>query len=445
MRTSLMSLALGLLASAPLCAQHAPDQIIEITGTVPIGIVKNNQSQTHHWGASRVLQADVAAPFGVLDSADRVYMYSTGVDLTLPSCSRRDQLWLFQNPNTRNGWSTEYSLAQPTRILPKPDASCTGCAPGSTSSNCIGCTAWGDYLYNASWPYRWNGKFYVVVSASPPLNPNPNCLTNDRFFQTLLGVSTDGINWTFRRFLKAPSNAQGLGQSFAGVTWKEIAIQGTNYHWGFSFGKNDITGLRGLGGVRFRHVASPCSNSPWCFPAQGALEVWSSGQWVTVPSCSSIGDTSGYDYCLYTNPGDPVGSRIQIDTITGQGYFPSLHRLQRFANALELWTHELAPAKPNCCQVNNDLGVTILQYQQVFAPTALSQSPQSTLGPRLTLAEGNPAVRCQPGGNAQSRFAPFRLEWTFDMIYSRTTDNSANPFVCPRETHYVVRTLLGIQ
>jgi hypothetical protein len=228
------------------------------------------------------------------------------------------------------------------------------------------------------------------------------------------------------------------------VAWKEIPIQGTNYHWGFSFRANDITGLRGLGGIRFRHVASPCANSPWCFPTQGALEVYSGGSWVVVPTCSSIGDNSGYDYCLYTNPADPVGSRIEIDTITNQGYFPSLHQLQRFGNAYELWTHEVAPAKPGCCQTNQSLGTTILQYQQVFPPTSLTQSPQSTLGPRFTLGESSPAVRCQPGGNAQSRFAPFRLEWTFDMLYSRTTDNSVDPMACPRENHYVVRTLLGI-
>lgn len=428
----IVSCALLASLTGPLGAQHAPQQLFERTATVSIGVVKTNDNQTHNWGGARVLQADVAAPFGVLDAADRVYMYVTGVNLLADPCTRRDELWLYQNLNTRQEWSSVYNEAPPVRILPKPDAQCTGC----TGLGCVGCKSWGDYLYGTHWPYKWNGKYYMVVSAS---SPNATaCVTNSDFFQVLLGVSNDGITWTFRPFIKTSPE-----QALPSITWKEVAIGGTPYHWGFTNPDNLLPGQRGLGGIRFKHVASPCSNSPWCFSSSGALEVWSTGQWVSVPSCQSIGDTSGYDYCLYTNPANPGGSRINLDFIPGEGQSVSLHRLAQHGGIYELWTHGEASPKPNCCQVNGNAAAMQLRYRQVFPPTTLTQTLQSTLGPILNLQEGAVAVRCQPGGQAQSRYSPFRLEWAADMLYSRTTDNSTNPFVCPRETHYVVRTFLG--
>ncbi len=424
---------LFVLLSPTAGAQHAPQQLSERTATVPIATVKSNDNQTHNWGGARVLQADVAPPFGVLDGADRVYMYVTGVDLLENPCTRRDQLWLFQNPNTRQEWSSVYDEAPGVRILPKPDAQCTGC----TGLNCVGCKSWGDYLFGTHWPYQWNGKYYLVVTASRP--NAAACTTNSDFFQILLGVSNDGITWTFRPFIKTSS-----AQALTGITWKEVSIEGVPYHWGYTNPDNLLPGQRGLGGIRFRHNASSCTNPPWCFASSGALEVWSSGQWVTVPSCQSIGDTSGYDYCLYTNRLDPVGSRINLDFIAGEGQSPSLHKLARHGDIYELWTHGEASPKPNCCQLDNKVAAMQLRYRQVFPPTSLKQSLQSTLGPVFDLEEDPVSpVRCQPGGQAQSRYAPFRLEWTADFLYSRSTDNPSNPFTCPRQTHYIVRTFLN--
>jgi hypothetical protein len=70
------------------------------------------------------------------------------------------------------------------------------------------------------------------------------------------------------------------------------------------------------------------------------------------------------------------------------------------------------------------------------------QDPSTTLGTEKELTQDSTAVRCMPASARQSRITPFRLEWTTDVLYSRTSDNPSSPFVCPNVWGYIVRTRL---
>lgn len=442
MRETAKFLILAMVAPVGF-AQHAPEPIAESgTALVPVNVIKDNDDGDAFWGGGPVIQVDTNDD-GQLTPEDKVYFYNTGVPTFFSggACNRRDQTWLFQNTNDRPGWVNGYpdGPGDRIRILPKPDAECTACS----GQACIGCYApqWRDFLSGGVWPYKWNDRYYAVAAFTPIWpgpDPPPGCQTNNEFFQLLLGVSDDGITWTWRELVQ--SNPL---RKVAQVAWKPIAIEGTTYFWGFVGG-----GVGGPGGIRFRHDV--CTNPPWCF-ASNSLEVWTTAnQWVTVPTCASLpGNASPYDFCLYTDPANQTGSAIVIKSITpSDENFHTLHQLAHHGGIYESWAHIGRDLPPNSCGCNTPpdsppFAANQFIFRQIYPPTTLADNPEDALGVRQELREDDTPARCLPGRMRQTRFGPFRLEWAADILYSRARENPSDPFACPSDQpHYVVRTLL---
>jgi len=399
-------------------AQTAPDQLAESSAASPQiavvadgNMIPNGKPQT--WGRPRVLQA-----FG----GTEVLLYAQGLPDTTASVLY-DQIWLFRNENDAGGWSSKYDLGTPVRILPSPSGSALGSAP--------------DHNYPHHWPYKLFGRYYMIVQdiAGAP--------TAENFRYYIFGKSNDGITWTWRKFLKVRA-----GASLDQITWKDITIGGQVYNYGFVSGTKE--GSFGTGAIRFQQTND--GTCDWCF-GNNALAIYSSAAWVTAPTCASIGDASGYDFCLYRDPvcetsaaSCPANKRIDLDFILSGVRHPSLHRLSKFNNRYELWSQATHAPDLGCgCEdgttpdtENNNT----FAYRTFTPPTSLTTDPSTLLGTPKELAQDSPAVRCMPASARQSRITPFRLEWTTDTLYSRTSDNPSNPFICPNVWGYLVRTKL---
>lgn len=407
----------SLLSAAIAAAQSAPDQLNEGNWPItPIAIIVNGGGDVGEtWGRPRALQSY---------DGSVVLLYAQGLP-DLSANPKHDQIWLFRNPNNSTGWSTEYNAYPKVRILPGP--------PGSG----VGSDASRNYAHH--WPYKMHGRYYMVAQEVG----DPSA---DNFRLYLLGKSSDGINWTWRRFLHVRE-----GISLDQLAWKDISIGGVTYNYGFVAG---VVGGIGIGAIRFRQDGAAGGEWGYDFGSTStALAIWSGGTWVTVPTCASIGDTSGYDFCMYRQPScGQVGGLCPNDKkidpqLFLQGRHPSLHRLARHNNKYELWNHGTRSPDTNCgCEdtTNPTLeNANTLQYRQVFPPTTLTQDPATTVGPVKEVGMDSPAIRCMPSDQRQSRNTPFRLEWTLDMLYSRTGDNKTNPFNCTQPGwHYIVRTRL---
>jgi hypothetical protein len=395
-----------LLTAVVAAAQSAPDQLAESNSPItPIAIVANGGGDVNQtWGRPRVLQS--------FDDT-KVLMYAQGLpDLSV--AVKHDQIWLFRNPNTPTGWSTEYTLNPKVRILPAPAATAGGTAPGMNL----------DANYAHQWPYKMHGRYYMVAQEAV----GDPASANFKFF--LLGKSTDGVNWTWRRWMRVRE-----GTSIDQITWKDFVLNGQTWNYGFMSGTKP--GAIGIGAIRFRQ--DNLAGGDWAFDfssASTALTVWSNNAWVTVPTCASLGDTSGYDFCMYkdklcgtpgaTCPTTPVDKRIDPDYFLS-GRHPSFHRLARHANKLELWNHS-SNANTSCgCQDGLSANNNTFTYRQITPPASLSTSPVTLIGTGKEVAEDTPKIRCMPAGYRQSRITPFRLEWTLDMLYSRTGDDKTNP------------------
>jgi len=410
-----LRMGIVLAAAAGVMAQTAPDQLAESNAAVPkIAVIADGANQT--WGRPRVLQSF---------DGTQVLLYAQGLpDVT--AATLYDQIWLFRNENDANGWSSKYDLAAPVRILPK-----SGTGIGSAT----------DHNYPHHWPYKLFGRYYMIVQdiAGAPT------AANFKFY--LLGKSNDGITWTWRRFLRVRE-----GMSLDQVAWKDMTIGGQTWNYGFVSGTKEGGGI-GTGAIRFQQTNT--AGCDWCYdmtPPSAALQTWSNSAWATVPTCASIGDTSGYDFCLYRDPACAVSSascpadkRVDPDFILPGVRHPSLHRLSKFGNRYELWNHSTHSPDTGCgCEdgTNPDLdNNNTFTYRTFTPPTSLAQDPSTTLGTEKELTQDSPAVRCMPASARQSRITPFRLEWTTDVLYSRTSDNPS-PFVCPNVWGYIVRTRL---
>lgn len=408
-----------LLFAAGAAAQVVPDKLVESNSPlVDIAVIADGGTDVNQtWGRPRVLQSY---------DGTQVLLYAQGLpDLT--AAALRDQIWLFRNENDPTGWSTEYDLFPKVRILPSP----SGIGSDTTKN------------YAHQWPYKAHGRYYMI--AQEAANP-PNSAT---FKFYLLGKSADGVNWTWRRFMRVRE-----GMSLDQIAWKDIVIGGTTYNYGFMSGTRE-NGL-GIGAIRFKQ---DLTTNEWGYDTSStstALAVWtdstSPASWVTVPTCASVGDTSGYDFCMYKAPlcGVAGGSCAADKKIDPQfflgGRHPSLHRLARHNNKYELWNHSTTPDLGCGCEDSSDPNLennNTFTYRQFTPPASLTQDPATTLGAGQEVGQDAPAIRCMPASQRQSRITPFRLEWTLDMLYSRTADNKQNPFQCSTTGWaYIVRTRL---
>jgi hypothetical protein len=419
-KLTLLSLVLlSLYASG----QAVPSQLVESNSpATPVATILDNSTiddgaEDQSWGRPRALQTyDLST----------VLLYAQGLpELVAP---KHDEVWLFTNPNTPTGWSTKYSKVK--RILP-------------ASSGTVGADPNLNYAHH--WPYKLHNRYYMLAQEAG----DPSA-SNFRYY--LLGKSSDGINWTWRRFLQI---RQGL--SLDQVAWKDISIGGVTYNYGFVSG---LSGVGGLGAIRFRQDGA--AGGEWAYdasPTSTALAIWTAGGWVTVPTCASIGDGSGYDFCMYRQPSCgikdapcPDTAKIDPQMFVTNGRHPSLHRLERHNNKYELWYHSTQTRPANDpCGPEDATDPTLdnantLTYRQFTPPTTLTQNPATTLGPELILGDEdvNP-IRCMPSMYRQSRNTPFRLEWTLDMLYSRTRDHENDPKGGTPETNaYIVRTRMEV-
>lgn len=409
-----------LLLSIRAHAQSVPDQLAESNSPITdVAIIVSNGTgdvtDNQTWGRPRALLTYNLAT---------VLLYAQGLpELINP---KHDEVWLFRNPNTPTGYSTEYTGAAPVRILP---------AVSGIGSNV-------DMNYAHHWPYKMHGRYYMVAQeAADP--------SNDNFHFYLLGKSTDGINWTWRRWLHVRE-----GITLDQLAWKDISIGGTTYNYGFVSG---LVGPIGLSAIRFKQDGT--AGGDWAFDTSSgstALAIWSNNSWVTVPTCASIGDTSGYDFCMYRQPSCgqvggacPDDKKIDPQIFLTNGRHPSLHRLEKHGNKYELWYHSTLATTGTCGYEDPDdptlNNANTFTYRQFTPPTTLTQDPATTVGPALFLKqEAVGPIRCMPARYRSSRATPFRLEWTFDMLYSRTGDSESDPFSTTTYDphHYIVRTRL---
>lgn len=283
--------------------------------------------------------------------------------------------------------------------------------------------------------------------------------SNDNFHFYLMGKSADGINnWTFRRFLRVRE-----GITLDQIAWKDISIGGVTYNYGFVSG---ISNGIGITAIRLRQDGA--SGGEWAYDTSAtstALAIWTASGWVTVPTCASIGDNSGYDFCMYRDPicatsADlcPASAKIDPYMLFLNGRHPSLHRLEKHNGKYELWYHSARsrPANKPTCGYEDPVDPTIdnansFVYREFTPPTTttgLAANPATLLGPEFVLGEelvDADRIRCMPAMYRQARNTPFRLEWTFDMLYSRTKDDKSAPMVgTPVGYPYIVRTRLEV-
>jgi hypothetical protein len=415
---------IALLLSTAAGAQVAPSQLAESNASPAIVTVADGGADVNQtWGRPRVLQS-----FDGL----RVLMYAQGLP-NLNANPLLDQIWLFRNENDAGGWSSVYNSEAKVRILPTPNPSPT--LPANTPGLAT------THNYPHHWPYKLHGRYYMVVQ---DIDGAPTA-DNFRFF--LLGYSNDGVNWTWRRFLRVR-----VGMSLDQIAWKDMIIEGTRYNYGFVSGTKDGGGI-GTTAIRFKQDAT--TGGAWAFDAtsNNTLAIWSGGAWASVPTCASIGDNSGYDFCLYkdaacatSDVNCPLSARIDPDWVIPAMRHPSLHRLSKHNNAYELWNHATVADEGCGCEdgaatENNNT----FAYRRFTPPTTLAQNPATTLDSTVRYVRQDvPRARCMPASYRQARITPFRLEWTADLLYSRTGDaKGSNPDLCSTTGWgYIVRTRL---
>lgn len=382
-------------------AQSAPSQLTERNDVaVPLSAVIPH-TPNEGYGGPRVIRVDYNGD-GMLDSSDRVFMYVTGIE-DFSATEKHDKIFLFQNENTFGGWNNEYDLAPRTTILPK------------SGSGCIGCET--DVNYANQWPYKRDGKVWMVAGLGRALNS---------FTEYLIGESTDGIDFTWEKWLKGPSDWL-IGR----LGWQEVEIGGGKYYYGFADMRDNRTNPRnppwGIGALRYDQQNQ-------------ILEVLVNRVWTRLDPCN---DGSGFRFCLKKN-----GAWVYPDFEVSLAGAPhtSFHRLSRHAGKLELW-YTKATQKTGC-GYDDGLGnwQNVFAYRTVAEPTSLSDVP--SLGTeKLLLEEITNPVRCNPASYQHSRKTPFRLDWTLDLFYSRSWDDPSDPFG-PNTTGpegYIVRTRLDVR
>lgn len=387
-------------------AQSAPDQLTERNDvTVPLSAVLPH-TPNEGYGGPRVLRVDYNND-GKLDSSDRVFMYVTGVE-DFSAQTIHDKIFLFQNENTFGGWNNAYDLAPRTTILPKSGTGCVGC---DTNVN-----------YGQQWVYEWNDSIYMLAGVGEG--------AAHQWPKILLGTSSDGINFQWERWLKASND-----WSLLRPAWVEVQISGGTYFYGFIDLKDRANGPFGLGALRY----DPVNQRLW-FVVNGG--------WDEIPTCASVGDTSGFRFCLFNSASDPEGTSIDPDLVVPGDRHPGFHKLSRHGGKLELWASRAAPAVDENCPPDDGLSnwQNAFSYREVSPPANLTEPP--VLGTKLILKQEltNP-VRCNPASYQHSRKTPFRLDWTIDLFYSRSWDDPNDPFG-PNTTGpegYIVRTRLGVR
>lgn len=389
--------ALPLIGSS-LAAQSAPDQLTERSNVAAPLTAVLPHTPNEGYGGPRVIQVDYNND-GVINSSDRVFMYVTGIeDFSAPV--KNDKIFLFQNPNTFSGWNNAYNLAPRITILPKSGTGCVGCETGVNYAN--------------QWPYEREGKIWMVAGVGR---------ANNSFTEYLLGESTDGINFQWERWLKAPTDWL-IGR----LGWQAVQIAGGAYYYGFADMRDNRTSPR---------------NPPWGIAAlrydqsNQTLEFLVNRIWTRVDACN---DGSGFRFCLKKN-GQWIYPDFEVSLVGAP--HTSFHRLSRHGGKLELW-YTKATSK-NGCGYDDGLNIwqNVFAYRTVQAPASLTALP--SLGTeKLLLQETSNPVRCNPASYQHSRKTPFRLDWTLDIFYSRSWDDPSNPFG-PNTTGpegYIVRTRL---
>jgi hypothetical protein len=155
------------------------------------------------------------------------YLYVQGDHNTLDP-SEHDSVYLYRNPNTWTGLTTQYSYVK--RLL--PDA-----AQGHP----------GSYFYGHPSVARADGKYYLSAVKAPD---------DATFHQQLWGVSPDGQTFTWYPLLHW-KNADGTTRTNAdkipGISVQPVTIGGVNYFWGFS----ELwlsNGAIGVGAIRIRRA-----------------------------------------------------------------------------------------------------------------------------------------------------------------------------------------------
>jgi hypothetical protein len=342
----------------------------------------------------------------VLQSGTMVRLYTGGVDDFEPTSTGlpvHDKIFQWENPNTWAGWNSPYSFVGV--VVPK--GNCTGSSPSACRT---------DHNYSMNWAWQSNNKVYLLAGTGSVLNEWP---------EVLLGESTDGgitFNWT--DFLKTSN-----GVHFVKLTWQPITIGTTQYLYGYADFKyhpeerSDGRGDYGIGAIRFKPSTS--LSAPFLIDATATMEVWAgatAGGWKPVPRCGS-----GFTFCLTVDP---------LIAIPGER-FPSLYKMTRYGNALELWTMVDASSQSELtcpiCPLETNLRQNAFGYRAVNDPATTSSDPFSLFStPRRLLKQRVSApLRCTPGNYSHSRKHPTRLEWTLNLLYSRTFDKPGVLNVCP--------------
>jgi hypothetical protein len=224
----------------------------------------------------------------------------------------------------------------------------------------------------------------------------------------LIGESADGGKTFKYKGLVTAVN----GAHFVKITWQPLLIDNIWRLFGYVDFKYhpedrpDGKGDQGLGAILF----TPSFTSPFLINASSTLEVWSGGTWKPAQRCAS----GQYTFCLGFDadpdlppPFDARGNR-----------FPDLYKMTRYGNALELWSSGGTTTYP--CTCNRPTGAqNVLMYSPVTTPTSRTQNPFSLIGAERSLLQKAVKVRCNPGTYTHSRKHPVRLEWTWNLLYSR--------------------------
>lgn len=383
MRTSIVVLAVLLLASS---AQSQVDTDARATNQLyeqgPINPVIPHQANAGY-GNSSVLQV-----------GDKVRMYTTGIDdfscIAAGNC--HDKIWLWENPNTWAGWNTPYTRAAAPLL---PSANCTGSTPNA-------CRTSYNYSLSGAWQNpsgTGNSKLYLLAGTGN---------VQHRWPEVLIGESSDGGKAFKYKGLVQSTN----GIAFVQIAWQPLLIDNVWRLFGYvdfkyhpenrSDGRND----QGLGAILF----TPSFTAPFLIDANSTLEVWSGGTWKNVGRCAA---GSQYTFCL----GFDADPDLPAAYKGGANRHPDLYKMKRYGNALELWA---SGGAADTCVCDRESGwQNVFVYFPVTTPTSRSQDPFSLIGPRKQLLQTATKIRCNPGSYSQSRKHPTRLEWTYNLIYTR--------------------------
>lgn len=349
----------------------------------PVNTIVRYQANAGY-GYSRVLQV-----------GDRVRMYTTGIEDF--AAGGGDKVWLWENSNDWAGWNTPYTRAAAPLL---PLVNCSGSTPYACRT---------DHNYSLHWawhnpPETLNTKHYLIAGTGPTVRPNTH-----EWREVLIGESSDGgKSFKYKGLLTAANGAH-----FVKITWQPLLIDNIWRLFGyvdFKYHADDRTDGRsdqGLGAILF----TPSYTAPFLIDGNARLEIWSGGAWKNVARC---GTGSQYTFCVGfdTDPDLPPPFNMRDNR------FPNLYKMARYGGALELWTSGGTTSYP--CVCDRATGAqNVFYYFPVTTPVSRSQNPFSLIGPERALLQKATKIRCNPGSYSHSRKHPTRLEWTWNLIYSR--------------------------